>query len=188
MDATLRIAGTGGFVELTVDAIAAEAGITRPVVYDLFGDLGGVLAAVVAEASERAAAQIDEALPVLGEDSAPSAMLERAFLTMLRAVRKDPAIWRLILMPPEGAPPEIRDAIARQRLDTLTRVTPLVEWGLGRLGVSGAQPAVIARVLIATAEEMGRLVLDHPRRYPPERIAGALGGLMAVLPDGIDGG
>ena len=186
MDATLRIAATVGFAELTVDAIAAEAGISRPVVYDLFGDLRGVLSAVVAEASDRARTVIDEALPDVGGGASPAALLEEGYRTMLRAVEAEPAMWRLILLPPQGAPREIRDEIDLQRAQTRARVIPRVRWGLDELQITGVRDDVVARVLIATAEEMGRLVLEDPRRYPPDRIARTLHDLVGIVPDGGD--
>ena len=187
MDATLRVATTVGFAELTIDAIAAEAGISRPVVYDLFGDLRGVLTAMITEASARATAAIDEALPDVDGGAPPAALLEEAYRTMLGAIRDDPAMWRLILLPPRGAPPEIRDEIARRRAQTLARVIPRVRWGLDELQITGVRDDVVARVLLATAEEMGRLVLEHPRRFAPERIARTLHELVGIIPEAGDG-
>jgi AcrR family transcriptional regulator len=184
MEATLRVAADRGFANLTVDAIAAEAGVTRPVIYDLFGDLAGLLAAVTDEAFQRANATIDRALPEPGGDTVPTAMLEQALVTVLAAIRADPPTWRLLLIAPQGAPPEIREEVARRRAEIVDRIAPTAGWGLQQLGLGAADPRIVARLLLSTGEEMGRLLLDHPRRYTPERIATTVSSLVRVLPAG----
>ena len=87
IDATLRVAEKSGFSELTVDAIAAAAGITRPVVYDLFGDLKGLLAATLEDAMQRAMAAVDSAIPAEIPSAPPEDVLTAALLTFLEAVR-----------------------------------------------------------------------------------------------------
>jgi AcrR family transcriptional regulator len=190
MAATLRVAADGGFSGLTVDAIAAEAGITRPVIYDLFGDLEGLLAATLADAVSRALGAVDQALPSVVPDAPPEAVLDTAMRAFLAAVRADPLTWRLILLPPQGAPAEIRAAVDANRSEIVARVTPLVEWGLRDLGVAGVDSRIVARLLIATGEDMARLVLEHPRRYSAERVASAIGALVTLLPrpGGVRGG
>ena len=37
----------GGFDAVTVEAVAARAGVTRPVIYDMFGDLEGLMLALI---------------------------------------------------------------------------------------------------------------------------------------------
>jgi len=184
IDATLRVAEKSGFSELTVDAIAGAAGITRPVVYDLFGDLKGLLAATLEDALERALAAVDAAIPTEIPDAPPGEVLDEALRTFLLAVRADPLTWRLILLPPQGAPAEIRSAVRRNRLDLVGRIAPLVAWALEDLGVSGVDHTVVARLMIATGEDMARLVLEHPRRYNPDRVANGIGALSRLLPNG----
>jgi AcrR family transcriptional regulator len=181
MDATLSVLAARGFGDLTIDAIAAEAGITRPVVYDLFGDLTELLTAVVRDAAAGADVAIDAALPHGAPDADPGAMLERALSTRLEAVLADPLRWRLVLMPAAGAPAAIREEVARRRAAVLERVTPLVELGIETLGLAGVDEKVVARVLIATAEDMARLTLEHPRRYSPARVAGSVAGLVGLV-------
>ena len=46
LDATKSIAGADGFHAISIEAVARRAGITRPIVYGHFDDLGGLLAHV----------------------------------------------------------------------------------------------------------------------------------------------
>jgi AcrR family transcriptional regulator len=181
IDATLQVAEQRGFGSLTVDAIASEAGITRPVVYDLFGDLNGLLAATLQDALDRALVAVDEAVPTEVPDAPPDQVFGEALRKFLEAVRADPLTWRLILLPPQGAPAQIRAAVGRNRAELVGRVAPLIEWALAVTGVKGAEPTVVARLLIATGEDLARLVLESPRRYAPDRIAAEIGALALLL-------
>lgn len=54
MDATRELLETGGIEQANIQAIAKEAGVTRPTVYQQFGTHGGLLLAVVNDALDRA--------------------------------------------------------------------------------------------------------------------------------------
>lgn len=173
-----------GFGALSIDAVAREAGITRPVVYDLFGDLRGLLAATLADAERRALATVQDVLPQPRGEGSPEIVLADAFRRFLEAVRSDPMTWRLILLAPQGAPPQIRESVRQNRTAVAERVTELVDWGLGLIDASPEiDRAVLARLLIAAGEDMARLVLEHPRRYTPSRIARAVRDIALLLPD-----
>src|SRR4051812_21606428 len=100
LDAARDVIGEAGFDGLSVEAVARRAGVTRPVVYDLFGDLDGLLLALFDREEQVALAPL---LAIIGEDDpvgiAPEAFLLDAVLGFLRAVHADPATWRLILVP-----------------------------------------------------------------------------------------
>ncbi|MGZ4306968.1 MAG: TetR/AcrR family transcriptional regulator [Solirubrobacteraceae bacterium] len=184
IEATLRVAEVKGFGALSIDAVAREAGITRPVVYDLFGDLRGLLAATLADAERRALATVQDVLPEPRGERAPEVVLADAFRRFLEAVRSDPMTWRLILLAPQGAPPQIRESVRRNRAAVAERVTELLEWGLGLIEASPQiDRAVLARLLIAAGEDMARLVLEQPRRYTPSRVARAVQEIALLLPD-----
>jgi AcrR family transcriptional regulator len=183
IDATLRVADRRGFSALTVDAIAREAGITRPVVYDLFGELDGLLQATLRDTLEQTLNAVEELLPPQPPDARPEDVVHDVLLRFLTVVGEEPQLWRLVLLPTRGAPAGIRAGVERNRTEVLARAVPLVKWGLRELAVSGIDPVVIARLLMATGEDMARLTLEGPDRYPPGRIAGAVRGLTRLLPD-----
>ena len=111
LDATKTIVAERGFHAVSIEAVAREAGITRPIVYGHFRDLPGLLEALVQRETARALSQ----LHIVGPDELaddPREPLLASLRTYLEAVRADPATWRLVLMPPEGAPPILHDLIA----------------------------------------------------------------------------
>ena len=75
LDATKAIVARDGFHAVSIEAVAREAGITRPVVYGHFHDLPGLLEALVeregARALRRLAAHARWVLAQVGEFSEP---------------------------------------------------------------------------------------------------------------------
>jgi hypothetical protein len=87
----------------------------------------------------------------------------------LQAVRDHPTTWRLVLMPPEGAPELLRTSIARGRAAVLDRLTQAVRPAHARDRRS-PDAELTAQVLSAISDEYARLVLTDPARFPPERL------------------
>jgi hypothetical protein len=80
----------------------------------------------------------------------------------LQAVESDPVTWRLVLVPPEGAPSLLRERIAAGRAAVVGQLAGAV--------AGSPDPELTARALSAVADESARLLLADPRRYPRERI------------------
>ena len=169
LDATKAIAVQRGFHAISIEAVAREAGITRPVVYGHFHDLPGLLEALVDRETERSLAQLETVLgyELSGEDQAE--MLLASLGAYLEAVRSDPDTWRLVLMPQEGAPASLRERIAQGRTAVVGRLALAVGPGIGPGGES-PDPELTARMLSAIADESARLLLTDPRQYPVDRI------------------
>src|SRR3712207_7623278 len=70
LDATKAIAAKRGFHAVSIEAVAREAGITRPIVYGHFRDLSKLLEALVEREGVRALGQLAEVLtPALDRKS-----------------------------------------------------------------------------------------------------------------------
>jgi AcrR family transcriptional regulator len=168
LDATKAIVAERGFHGVSIEAVAREAGITRPIVYGHFRDLPGLLEALVERETARALAQLAVVLPgELGGD--PREALLDGLRGYLEVVRADPVTWRLVLMPPEGAPALLHDHIARGRAAVVDHLTRAVGPGFGP-GRASPDPELFARMLSAISDEGARLLLTDPERYPVERI------------------
>lgn len=185
LDTTLQIIAKGGYPAVSIDAIAREAGVSRPVVYGLWPDLGSLLTELHKRQEERALEQVVAAVPAVPGDRDPDEILVEAFRTFLEAVKDDPHGWRLFLLPVEGMPKAVRRRAEGTRAALRAQITQLVEWGVERRGgPEDVDPELLARFLLSTAEEAGRLVLSHPRRYSPERLADNLAAVMASVSRG----
>jgi AcrR family transcriptional regulator len=141
--------------------LARRAGITRPIVYRHFDDLPALLDALVVRETARALEQLVAFMPShLGDD--PREGLVATFRAYLRAVESDPVTWRLVLVPPEGAPALLRERIAAGRAAVVAR--------LAGVATGSSDPELTARALSAVADEAARLLLSDPDRYPAERL------------------
>jgi AcrR family transcriptional regulator len=169
LDATKAIVAREGFHAVSIEAVAREAGITRPIVYGHFQDLPGLLEALVTREGRRALAQLAKILPAHLGSGDPKEQLIAALTGYLEAVEADPGTWRLVLMPPEGAPQVLQRHVAKGREAVLAVLAQAVQPGLGA-GRESPDPELTARMLSATADEAARLLLTDPQAYPVRRL------------------
>jgi AcrR family transcriptional regulator len=175
LEVTKQIAGADGLHAVSIDRVAREAGITRPVVYEHFGDLGGLLEALLDRESERAATALTGLMSDQTERSSVAEQLIAALAAFLEAVRADPVTWRLMLIPPEGSPRFLRERIDGARSAVLAQLTPMLGSETASLrGLSSPDPLLVASSIQALAVHWARLLLSDPETFDSERIlAGA---------------
>jgi AcrR family transcriptional regulator len=175
LDVTKRIVGEGGLHAVSIERVSREAGITRPIVYEHFSDLGGLLAALLDREGERALSQLSSFMPQTARvTDHPEDLLDlllRALEGYLSAVRADPVTWRLILMPPEGAPEFMRARVEQARAAVVAQLAALI----GRTyephgGQTSPDPELTASSMSALADHWARLMLTDPERFTTERI------------------
>src|SRR3954447_7286108 len=158
LDVTKEIVGSSGFHAVSIDKVAREAGITRPVVYTHFGDLDGLLNAVVDRGNQGTLEALAQIVPTPG--GSPEEVLLESLRRFLETVRDDPVTWRLALLPPESAPALLADRIARDRANVVKGLAAVAEsWLSGE-----ADPVLVARTLVAVSEELAKVVLEDPDR------------------------
>ena len=178
LDVTKAIVAERGFHAVSIEGVAREAGISRPIVYGHFEDLPGLLDALVAREGARALGQLAEVLPAALARSDPEERLVAALGGYLEAVQSDPVTWRLVLVPSEGAPAVLGEAIARGRAAVVSQLAA----ALGDGGVRAPDPELAAQLLSALADEAARLLLADPERYPAERIITLAEWFLAQVP------
>jgi AcrR family transcriptional regulator len=181
LDVTKQLVGEQGFHGISIEAIARRAGVTRPVIYGHFKDLDELLAAMLEREGSRALGQLARVLP---QHWASGGDAREALLAGLRGyletVSADPVTWRLVLMPPEGAPRVLRDAVVKGREAVIAALAELVQPGLSPDNPS-PDPALTARLLSAVSDEAARLTLTDPGEYPIERLLAHAEWLLAQL-------
>jgi AcrR family transcriptional regulator len=166
LDITHAIVDAEGFHAATLNRIATEAGVTRTVVYQQFGDLTGLFIALVDREAARAGAQFAAAIAGSGEPSEADGAFGHAFAGVLRAADANPATWRLFLFPPQGAPPELHERLAQAQVivrqyfvSVLVSINPDIQ-----------DPEYTARILNAAGDELLRLRLADPEAATHERL------------------
>lgn len=171
VQAAQAIALERGFHAVSVDGVAKACGVTRPVVYGVFADRGALLAGVFDRAEQRAMAELALVFPSVpgpDDDVDPDELLEQGLTAYLSAVAGDPQTWRVILVPPEGTPPEMHERVAEHRAVLLEHLRGLLDWGLRHRGGPALDPDLFARAVFTLAETAARLLLEDPQRWRVE--------------------
>jgi AcrR family transcriptional regulator len=184
LDATLRVLDSDGFVGLSIEGVAREAGLAKTVLYDTFGKREELLRALLMREQERALSTLAAAMPEPPLADDPRQVLTESMVTLLTAVREQPETWRLILLPPEGTPPVVRKTVDRQRGLLVRQVEPIVAWGLKRIGVEELDAELATHALVASGENAIRLTLTQPDRFPPRRLADFAADVVSALAPG----
>ena len=166
LDVTEAIVETSGFHAVSIDRVAREAGITRPVVYTHFGDLDGLLNALVDRANGRTLEALAQIVPREPVETTPQDFLEGALRRFLETVREDPVTWRLALLPPESAPRLLGERIARDRAFVIDRLARIARPWLG----PQIDSVLVAHAFVAVAEEAARMVIADPGGSTAEHI------------------
>jgi AcrR family transcriptional regulator len=170
LDATLGLIADKGYESVSMEGIARSAGVTKPVVYDLFGSLADLLEALLEREEERALNQLAELMPAPPEDGDPIQVLVNGLDAFLRAVETRPDAWRLSLMPIEAQPGIVRETVARDRTAIAKQLASIVRWGVEQLEVPISDIDLLVQTIIALAEQGARMHLDDPERYSRERL------------------
>lgn len=163
LDECARVVDVEGFHAVTIERIATACGVSRTVVHQQFGDLDGMLDALVERSSARAAQTLAAATEAANTDRTSRASMA----TVLAAVDADPATWRMLLVSPQVGPPALADNIERgramlrdQHMETFASLP----------GSDLDDPELTARLVQAMADELVRLRLADPTVYTTERI------------------
>ena len=170
IDAALDVIIERGYGGVSIEAIAREAGITRPVVYDHFPNLNRLLHAVIEREERISLQQLAEVVPEDPGDHEPGELLAAGVTRFLEAVTSRPATWRIILLPLEGTPVMVREHVEVNRARVLARIESLVRWGTERSDAPhDLDVELTARAIRDWSEQAGRMVLTDPGRYPRAR-------------------
>jgi AcrR family transcriptional regulator len=170
IDAALEVILEQGYSGVSIEAIARRAGVTRPLVYDHFTNLGRVLHALVEREERISLQQLEQVGPEDPGARDPAELLACCVRRFLEAVASRPATWRIILLPLEGTPSIVRDLVETNRARTQERIASVVQWAIERQELPGdLDVELTARAIRALGEDAGRTLLTDPERYPPER-------------------
>jgi AcrR family transcriptional regulator len=170
IDAALEVILEQGYGGVSIEAIARRAGVTRPVVYDHFPNLGRLLHALVEREERISLEQLEQVVPTHLGDRDPIEVLADGVRRFLEAVASRPATWRIILLPLEGTPQVVRDHVETNRGRTQERIANIVRWALERPELpDDLDVELTARAIRVLSEDAGRTLLTDPESYPPER-------------------
>ena len=158
----------------TMAAVAAEAGVTKPVLYRHFGDKSGLYGALAEQHTGRLLQELSGSLAVPGRRARLTATVDR----YLELVAESPQVYRFLTRGGEAA----TDPGVQQEVATfLGRLTALLARGIAaETGLAADDPraAVWAHGLVGAVRTAGDWWLEDPRLTRAE-LAEALTRLVA---------
>ena len=107
-EAAARVFAEHDPADVSFEAVAEEAGVSRSLVYSYFGDRGSLFAAAYTHELARLDAEIDGALGSLGSDRERLARAVGAYLEFAWRHRKE---WELIASASGSRHPAVREAV-----------------------------------------------------------------------------
>lgn len=172
LDVTHAIVDAEGFHAATPNRVAVAAGVNRSLIYQQFGSPAGLFVALIDREAGRAAALFADAITGTQNTDADG-FLARVFDGLLRAADGHTATWRLFLFPPQGAPPELHERLARAEAAVRAFLARELLRGVPDL----SDPDYTARIVYAVGRELLQLRFSDPEHATPERLQALLGSL-----------
>jgi AcrR family transcriptional regulator len=168
--------------DLSMADLAAEAGVTRPILYDHFGDRAGIAAAL----ARRYADNLGSALsPVMEREEPFAEILRDGILVFCAFVDKEPALWRFLQ---SASAPSSDDSI---EFKVGHMLSDALEGALDRAGADSSVAPVWAAAIIGAvflAAESWSTKREIPRRTLVDQLTALLvGGLRATGADEVAG-
>ncbi|WP_433685888.1 TetR/AcrR family transcriptional regulator [Nocardia sp. CA-119907] len=171
LDVARDIVAADGFGAVSIERVAREAQVARALVYQQFTDLSGLMTALVDRESAIALAGIGTVDWAGTADDVDE--LGRGILAYLHTA---PTSWRIILSPPDGGPPDLRDRLELGR----AYARAIGARHLSRYaGVTVDPNGATERILLAALEELARLHLVDPQQYPDELVLSYIRSLVS---------
>lgn len=179
LDTALDLVVAQGYPGCTMQSIARRLGLTRPALYEYYRDHEQLLADLVAREHQKAVELVLRCTAAATAADVPELLFADFLSEFLDAVAAAPRTWRLILTPPLGAPPQVREDIDAMRRMVLDQLRFAVRSLPPPFGGPQVDVEMLALSIIAGAESVAKLILDDPERFPPERIANLLTSVAA---------
>jgi len=170
-----------------MDAIAAAAGVSKPVVYSCFRDRAELVRALFIREERRLSAHAVASLPERVPVGDVELGMRTAFAAFLSAVAAAPDSWRLILLSEHAGQPEVQRRVVRGRRKQVERVTGLVAAQLRAAGLTEAErkAEAVASTMVAAGEAAATLVVTSPGRWQPDELADLVARLFVRGWDGL---
>ncbi|MFE3291272.1 TetR/AcrR family transcriptional regulator [Rhodococcus sp. NPDC059234] len=186
LDAAFTVTGRDGLHQLSMEAVAAEAGVGKPVLYTVFRTRGELVAALLDRENGRALEQVLANMPTDLSVLGPTAAYAGTVSAFVSVVLANPVRWGLILTAPDHAPSEYREHLRASRATVLERAEDLARVGIAlEPGLAGLDPVLLAHTMLSFAEMLGRLAVGDPVTYTSDRLATyahALAGSLTARP------
>ncbi len=184
LDAALKLFVVHGYNGTSMEAIAAAAEITKPVVYDCFSGKEELFEVLLRREEQRLLDIVAAAFPTELDYANIEVLVSDAFRALLSAASEAPDSWRVVFDSEHGNAPAITRRVRRARSTVVTQVGALIKPFLDQSGVSDSErkAPVLAELLTSIGEAGVRIQLADPDVWEPDDLATLLGRVVARGP------
>ncbi len=159
-----RLFAARGYEGTSIEDVARAAGVTRPIIYQHFGDKAGMFLACVRQIRQELDDVLTEALE--GMDGRPlGEVLERGGDAYYAMLERDPARWVLMLSTTTAVAEELNTL----RMGTVRRIAEL--GGILELDLDHEARSAVAHIVSGVGEQLGRWWMLNPD-VPRARVVG----------------
>jgi AcrR family transcriptional regulator len=179
LDAALELFLEHGYEGTSMQAIAEQAGVTKPVVYACFASKDSLFRALLRREEERILGEINAAFAGADLDD-PEQTLVHGLTAFLGAVGSSPEVYRLIFFQEGGGNAAIARRIQRGREAQVDALTELVRPWLRERAAAGdgeITARLVGSAIAGLAEAGARLLLEEGTAWTAERLGERLGRL-----------
>ncbi len=170
LDAALELFVRQGYPGTSMDAIAAAAGVSKPVVYACYESKDELFRALLEREEKRLLDGIAAALPRELTPEEPESLLENGLRALFEAAADSPDSWRVVFDSERVAEPAVARRVRRARNELTDQLTGFMAPVLEAGGVEGSKrlAPVFAELLTAVAEAGVRVLLRSDEWEPAE--------------------
>ena len=181
LDAALRLFVEHGYRGTSMDAIAAAAGVTKPVLYDCYPSKEALFAALLEREEQQLMNAIASALPQSPAFDDVERLLAEGLGALLAAADASPDSWRIVFDSEHGAEPAVARRVRRARAAIVTGLEELVSAFLTTAGVDEVdrKAPVLAELVASIGEGSVRVMLASHGTWAPEELAGLVARVAA---------
>jgi AcrR family transcriptional regulator len=170
-----------GYEGTSMEAIAAAAEVSKPVVYACFASKEELFEALLRREESRVLAAIQASIPADVDVDDPEPLLVEALTAFLKAVAESPDAYRIIVVG-EGATTEIARRIQHGRGLAIDAVASVAKGWLEGQEISvdtAAGARLLGTVIVGLAESGARAMLRDSENWTPELLGQLLGRMAA---------
>jgi AcrR family transcriptional regulator len=182
LDAAFALFREHGYEATSMEAIAAAAGVTKPVVYDCYPSKEELFNALLQREEQRVLSEIAAAIPEAAEAGDLQGSFVRALTAFLRAAAAAPDAYRVIFLGEGGVNAAVAERVRRGRQRQVEAIAVLARPLLGGIEIDGEldrTARLLGHVVVGLAETGARAMLSEPDRWTPESLGWALGRIAA---------
>ena len=181
-DAALQVIARDGYAAVSIEAVAREADVTRPVVYGVFDGLTPLLFALLDRQEQRALGRLTQTISPAPDPADLAGHLTRTVRELVAMLQEDPQLWRPIFLTHGGTPAAVLERVDRDREVVRARIQETLEPALAARGdTTTLDPGIVSHALVGMGEHFARLLLERPGDVDVDALAATVGGLLAAV-------